>query len=88
MKNQENRERIEKITVVVEYQHRDVIAKRSLILKEIAKILKESGNEKLIKQLDQVQYFIDDAMYLAIYQAALVELTEDKVEIIELPVVS
>lgn len=78
MRNQEYRERIEKVAVSVEQQQKGVIKQKNAILKEIENALKETGKENLIQQLDQIQYFVDDAMYIAIYQAAIEDAIIDE----------
>lgn len=83
MNNQQCREKIEKITVFVERQKMGAIRKKDSILKEIAEALREAGKENLVQQLQQIQYFIDDAMYIAIYQAAIEDanfIIKNKVE--------
>lgn len=70
MENQ-YRSRIEKITVSVEREQRQVLRQKDAILSEITKALKQTGQENLVQQLEQLQYLIDDAMYLAIYKEAI-----------------
>ena len=73
------RAKIEKITVSVEKEQQQVLSQKDAILSEITKVLKQTGQEQLVQQLEHLQYLIDDAMYLAIYKEAIASTRAYKV---------
>lgn len=80
MRNQQIREQIEVVTLEVEQQQRNLVKEKDRILKEIAAVLHEKGKHDLLLQLEQTQYFLDDAMYIAIFKAALEEKFPQELE--------
>jgi hypothetical protein len=65
------RKKVEIATLQIETQSRTLFLQRDQILKDILCILKKNGQDDLLAKLKQVQYEIDDAMYIAIYRQAL-----------------
>ena len=70
MPNQGYRTQIEQVTLTTERNAKDLVKLRDQLLKQI-KLQLPADKKDLVEQYLQLQYQLDDAMYLSIYQAGL-----------------